>query len=129
MRLKSLYAIVFPLFLSGQDLPKPKIDFKGEAPPGYFFLSPVKIGAKGAGSTRCDLIVDHKGNFVYYREYPLETLSGGIKPQTRSHYSVFRGKRFEILNAGLTLIDSVISPKGFELQEKLVLRGGFGVAR
>ena len=109
-------SILILLFLSSemhsQKYPEYTATVSDSSSIGYYFLSPVKIGA-GAIVNPLHMILDKDGHLVYMKEFPVNSPTSDFKIQKNGSLTYcVQGKKYYIMDSTFRLVDSVRCKNG-----------------
>jgi hypothetical protein len=109
---------LFPLLLSGffassQVIPVYNVHVYDSTLTGYFFLSSFNFRNSQPVPITSQLILDGKGDVVFYKTFPANSFTVDFKIQPNGKISYYDDTKFYILDSTFSLIDSVSCP-GYE---------------
>lgn len=74
---------------------------------GYYFMSLDKLGTDPPGYPPMQIIMNEKGEIVYYRPYNINS-SNDFKLQPNGMMSYYRGNKFYLLDSTFVRVDSIV---------------------
>src|SRR5437016_3351061 len=82
---------------------------------GYYFLSSLKSGASAGAQN--SLILDSKGDVVFYRQFNSKPFSYDFKLQPNGLISYFYNNKYFLLDSTFNIVDSVGCADGYTTDE------------
>ncbi|HRH64784.1 MAG TPA: aryl-sulfate sulfotransferase [Bacteroidia bacterium] len=79
---------------------------------GYYFLVPIRTGTGGPSQNPTHLILDSRGDVVYYKEFVSGNNTGDFKFQDNGLISYSYQNKFFLMDSTFTVIDSVRCKNG-----------------
>lgn len=110
VKMKKITFVIFALLqivcAMSQNIPSFSTTVTGSLSTGYYFCSPVKIGAGSTSFAPLHLILDDKGGLVYYKYFNGNN-TGDFKLQANGCITYSRLGKFYVMDSTFTLKDSV----------------------
>ncbi|HLG02904.1 MAG TPA: aryl-sulfate sulfotransferase [Bacteroidia bacterium] len=100
--------LLLPAFYSGQNIPPFAINVCASSSAGFYFLVPLNTSS---GNSWNQLILDEKGNVVYYKEFT-NSHPGDFKIHPDGRMSYGYGAQFFIMDSTFTVLDSFTCQNG-----------------
>ncbi len=97
---------------SAQLYPPFQVQVADTAATGYYFLCPIKVPNPGGAFPATHLILDGKGQVVYFRKFPAGVVSSDFKIQPNGWMSYSVGARFLFMDSTFTVVDSAVAQNG-----------------
>ncbi|MEO8150099.1 MAG: aryl-sulfate sulfotransferase [Bacteroidia bacterium] len=88
---------------NSQTLPPHQLTVYDSTVTGYYFLATKKMTESQAGYTHKQIVLDHKGNIIYY--HPVR--GGDFTMQPNGQVTCARGQQWMIMDSTFTVVDSV----------------------
>lgn len=111
MNTKFLFATLAAVLLSAkagsQTIPTFKVKVYTPASQGYYFLTPTKFGGPAASYPPTHLILDDKGNIVYYKQFSGNLTAADFKLLPNGLMSYAGSGQFMLMDSTFTVVDSV----------------------
>lgn len=115
MSIKIKLLFVFLLFTQlrflAQAWPTYSVTASSSQSTGYYFTTPIKIGASSASIIPTQMILDNFGNLVYYKKFPVGG-SSDFKLQSNGLISYSSNNKFYLVDSTFTIVDSVVPKNG-----------------
>jgi arylsulfotransferase ASST/type IX secretion system substrate protein len=99
--------ILFPGISLSQNFPDYHLTIYDSTVTGYYFLSTSKLGINQTGYTRMQLVIDAKGDLIYYNTFLNNASSMDFKVQPNGVISYYKGDKYFLADSTFTVFDSV----------------------
>lgn len=118
----SLYSVL----TAQPQLPKFTVSKVDQSSSGYYFFSPIRLGASGPIGGFSDIILDAKGNLVYCKNYEAGFIAGNLTLHPNGKYSYFFENKYYVLDSLFQPADTVFCQNGIiqDTHEFLILPNG-----
>jgi hypothetical protein len=92
---------------------------------GYYFTTPIKVGAGSASVIPTQMILDNFGNLVYYKKFQVGG-SSDFKLHANGIISYSSNNKFYLVDSTFTVVDSVVPKNGvlFDGHDMQILPNG-----
>lgn len=93
---------------------------------GYYFFSPIKLGANKVSKSAGNILMDEMGNIIYFKKYSEGNFSGDFKLNLSGLISFYVNDKVFLMDSAFKIIDSITCKKGllFDPHEFLILPNG-----
>jgi len=106
LRYLLVFIVLLPGILSSQNIPAYTFVMHDSTVTGYYFLSSIRLGNM-SGTTPAQMILDEKGEIIYYKPLNPQTGSVDFKLQPDSTISYCTNGKYYILDSTFNIIDSI----------------------
>ena len=120
-----LFLLPFTFQAQKPALPEFEVSVSDPQFSAYYFFSPLKVSPAG-NSLPINIILDHKGEIVYYKKFAKGPYSGSFRLHPNGLLSYYFDGNFFLMDSTLTVIDSITCKNGILLDSHdfLILPNG-----
>lgn len=114
------FLLVFAVKFTAQNaiVPGFSVSISSEEAKGFYFFSPIKIGHNGVATLPVNVIIDEKGNLVYYKKFSKGPFAGNFRLLTNGLMTYQHSNKFYLMDSAFVIKDTIVCVNGIQQEPR-----------